>query len=86
MERNEEKTLEIALRNFRVPDLRRDRASYRDARTHLKTGPDTDEQGQCWRRSPDFLGRSGRLRNTEKVNRGSTNQLTDQPMDRHTKV
>ena len=41
MKRNKEKTLKIAFKNFRVPDrqtfLPRDRPSYRDARTHLKT-------------------------------------------------
>ena len=45
MKRNEEKTLEIAFRNFCVTDGHsdghsdrpRDRPSYRDARTHLKT-------------------------------------------------
>ena len=42
MKRNEEKTLKSAFRKFRVTDIpsfiRRDRASYRDARTHLKRG------------------------------------------------
>ena len=46
MKRNDEKTLKIAFRNFRVTDKHsdgqtdrpRDTPSYRDARTHLKNG------------------------------------------------
>ena len=47
----------------------------------------TCEQQQCWRRSLEYLGRSGmlkKLKNAKKVKKGPTDQPIDQPTHRRT--